>query len=98
MGSAPACLMDSPQHQFCWYGGCCNEFLGITICWDNDFRCTGHFSVPALLQHLRVILLTLQTGKLRHRAGSGEGLQQHLQLQHSGAPGMLGYQHHPQPG
>lgn len=42
------------------------------ICWDNDFRCTGHFHAPALLQHLCVILLTLQTGKLRHRAGSGD--------------------------
>lgn len=73
MGSAPACLMDSPQHQFGWYSGCCDEFLRITIRWDNDFRCTGHFHVPALLQHLRVTLLTLQTEKLRHRTGSGEG-------------------------
>lgn len=52
MGSAPACLMDSPQHPSGWYSGCCNEFLGITICWDNDFRCTGHSYAPALLQHL----------------------------------------------
>lgn len=73
MGSAPACLMDSSQHQFGWCSGCCNEFLGITICWDNDFRCTGQLYAPALLQHLRVTLLTLQTEKLRHRTGSEEG-------------------------
>lgn len=52
MGSAPACLTDSPQHPSGWYSGCYNEFLGLTICWDNDFRCTGHSYAPALLQHL----------------------------------------------
>lgn len=48
-------------------------FIGIKICWDNDLRRTGHFCAPALLDHSRVILLTLQTGKPRHRGDCGDG-------------------------